>query len=81
MSQILTSFPYLPRWYYSDIFLSHVAFWDDLRKFKVENFNFKQAALFFSEKRSDLSLNAFLERNMRYFGVVDDLKYLKLDKS
>ena len=38
---------------------------------KVENFNFKQASLFFSENRSDLSLNAFLEQNIRYFGVVD----------
>jgi len=73
MNQMFTNFPYLPRWYYFDIFLCHVAFWNDLREFKVENFNFKQASLFFSEKRSDLSLNAFLERNMRYFGVVDDV--------
>ena len=71
MNQIFTNIPYLPRWYYFIIFLCHVAFWDDLRVFKVENFNFKEASLFFSEKRSDLSLNAFLERNMRYFGVVD----------
>ena len=80
MSQILTNFPYLPRWYYSDIFLSHVASWDDLRKFKVENFNFKQASLFFSEKRRDLSLNAFLERNMGYFGVVDNIRTFFMKK-
>ena len=73
MSQIFTNFPFLPTWYYFNTFLYHVAFWDDLREFKVENFNFKQPSLFFSEKRSDLSLNAFLERNMRYFGVVDDV--------
>ena len=74
MSEIFTNFPYLPSWYCFNIFLCHVAFWDDLREFKVENFNFKQASLFFSEKRSDLSLNAFLERNIRYFGVVDDMR-------
>ena len=88
MNQIFTNFPYLPRWYYFNKFLCHVAFWDDLGEFKVENFNFKQVSLFFSEKRSDLSLNAFLERNMRYFGVVDDmwnffmkkgLKFQKID--
>jgi len=80
MSQIFTNFPYLPRWYCFTTFLCHVAFWDDLREFKVENFNFKQASLFFSEKRSDLSLNAFLERNMRYFGVVDDISSFFMKK-
>ena len=47
MSQIFTNFPFLPTWYYFNTFLYHVAFWDDLREFKVENFNFKQASLFF----------------------------------
>ena len=73
MNQIFTNFLYLPKLYCSNTFLCYVALWKDLREFKVENFNFKQASLFFSEKRSDLSFNAFLERNMRYFGVVDDI--------
>ena len=62
------------------ISIYHVAFWDDLREFKVESFNFKQASRFFSEKRSDLSLNAFLERNMRYFGIVDDVRTFFMKK-
>ena len=80
MSQIFTNFPFLPTWYYFNTFLYHVALWDDLREFKVENFNFKQASLFFSEKCSDLSLNAFLERNMRYFVVVDDVRNFLMRK-
>jgi len=80
MNQIFTNFLYLRRWYYSNIFLCHVAFWYDLREFKVENVNIKQASLFFSEKRSDLSLNAFLERNIRYFGVVDDIRTFFIKK-
>jgi len=47
MSQIFTKFPFLPTWYYFNTFLYHVAFWDDLREFKVEILNFKQAPLFF----------------------------------
>ena len=80
MNQIFTNFLYLPRWYYFITFLCHVAFWEDLREIKIENFNFRQASLFFSEKWSDLSLNAFLERNMRYFGVVDDGKTFFMKK-
>ena len=80
MNQILTNFLYLPGWYYFIIFLCHVAFWEDLREIKVENFNFKVASLFVSEKRSDLSLNAFLERNIRYFGVVDDVRTFFMKK-
>ena len=67
MRQILTNFLHLPTWYCSHIFLCHVAFWVDLREFKVEIFNFKQASLFFSEKLSDLSLNAFLVDVWNFF--------------
>ena len=80
MNEIFTNFLYLPRWYYFVIFLCHVAFQKDLREIKVEIFNFKQASLFFSEKRSDRSLNSFLERNMRYFGVVDDVRSFFMEK-
>ena len=47
MNQIFTIFFYLSRWRSSIIFLCHGAFWEDFREFQAENYNFKQATLFF----------------------------------
>ena len=47
MNQIFTIFFYLSRWHSSIIFQCHGAFWEDFREFQAENFNFKQATLFF----------------------------------
>ena len=69
MNLMFSNFLYLRISYFSNIFLCYPAFWKDLKEFKVHNFNFKQASLFFSEKWSGRSLNAFLTRNMNYFGV------------
>ena len=68
MNQIFTNFPYLPRWYCFNTFLCYVVFWEDLRGFKVEIFNFKQSSLLFWKTEWPIFKRVFRAKYALFWG-------------